>query len=365
MKRFVISALLFLCPTFVFSQGISLGEFFNRAKPNMTAAAFKLEFKDLIKYKQHSEVAGETIDIALGVMSSIIPSYEGAYEGMEDSVALFIPLDLDFGDPVYLEPTFTEDHELMSCTFYLPPSSTNMQASVVMQRFTNSVSPYVDEVISEQAMPLSFTIGYGEEWTVTFLQFVEDTKQSSIGVIIPSDLMETLLDGVLERPTEKGYIRNSQWGDSRAEVERKEGKPDMFEKYGIRNDYYSYEGSIAGYDCTISFNFTYDDQLCGVGYFFDLSDDLYINAYKRIKQMLVEKYGEPISSAIDKANDYTRETALNIKLGHLSYQSIWLTSDNVGLVLRLNGLDSKISFSLLYYDVELMRHDENHTLNEL
>ncbi|MBO5824805.1 MAG: hypothetical protein J6Q93_07615, partial [Prevotella sp.] len=86
MKRFVISAFLFLCPTFVFSQGISLGEFFNRAKPNMTAAAFKLEFKDLIKYKQHSEVAGETIDIALGVMSSIIPSYEGAYEGMDDSV---------------------------------------------------------------------------------------------------------------------------------------------------------------------------------------------------------------------------------------------------------------------------------------
>ncbi len=351
-------------------QGIDYGEFTRRANPFMTDEEFREEFKDIIETKMMSEISGQSLDVAMQVLTSMISTpLDGPETEITDTMTIALPLNLGFEEPAYIVPSFQTDNTLMACMVFLPNTTTNMQASIVMKRFTEAISPHVKEMMSEQSIPMPMAFGIGDKWSVIMLQLLGETDQSSLCAIVPAELLSALsaLTAAPEEPAtiRDRSIRNSQWGDSRAVVERKEGKPDMFRRYGINNEFYAFEDSIAGYKCNTAFVFTFDDQLYRVHNLINVSDDLKIDVYKRLERMLTEKYGEPMSSTIEKSNDYIQEKPIYIELGYLSYSSWWFNDNSVIVELKLHGTDTGITLALNYIDYDLMEHEETQQYNDL
>ena len=151
-------------------------------------------------------------------------------------------------------------------------------------------------------------------------------------------------------------FRGTQWGMSKKDVRSIETADFSQEE----PDQLFYNSKVAGLDCSIDYEF-YHDSLWSAGYFFNethTNQNDYIDDYNNIKEILLEKYGEPLAEEITWRNDLYKDDpqqqGFAISLGHLIYTSSWLFGDTF-IYTFLGGENYKIQHGVSYRHVAFGR----------
>ena len=138
-------------------------------------------------------------------------------------------------------------------------------------------------------------------------------------------------------------FRNIPWGSSREDVKNNEKGEIEYED----NDAVFYKGSIANIRCTIIFIFV-DNLLVRGRYYFEaghIDNNAYIDDYKKIKNLLLEKYGKADEDEQvwedDTFKDSFTSWGMAISLGQMNYYTIWYTEQTL-ISMQLYGNNYKI-----------------------
>jgi len=130
-------------------------------------------------------------------------------------------------------------------------------------------------------------------------------------------------------------------------------KPDLEEDNAL-----AYKVKINGDDYFCAYSFL-KDKLHNAGYAFaekHTNRNLYIDDYKKLKELLIKQYGKPLTDRTtwdsDLYKDDRSEWGFAVSLGHLSYGATWETSATY-ITLGLNGDNYKINLLLAYNSKEL------------
>ena len=146
-------------------------------------------------------------------------------------------------------------------------------------------------------------------------------------------------------------FRQTKWGMSKEEViSSEEKKPDA----AIKNIILYNDIAAINLKCTLGYEFA-DDNLTMAGYHFTTehsNDNDHIDDFKRIKELLIKKYGTPkIDNETWQNDTYMHNPQLcgfAISSGHLIYSAVWET-ENTEIYLMLFGKNYIISHSLNYF----------------
>jgi len=149
-------------------------------------------------------------------------------------------------------------------------------------------------------------------------------------------------------------FRNTNWGMSKEQVKATEDKKPGSE---IDNTI-AYRVKIDGDEYICGYTFL-EDKLYNAGYVFTgkhSNRNLYIDDYKRLKEILTKKYGKPLTDRITWDDDLFKndrsQWGLAVSIGDLSYGATWETSTTY-ITLRLWGDNYEISLVLAYDSREL------------
>lgn len=155
----------------------------------------------------------------------------------------------------------------------------------------------------------------------------------------------------------KTHFRNTSWGMSRKKVLELQGNP-IHQKKSQGLYIIEYQEKVMDMDCFIGYIFA-ENRLAGAEYSFleqHRGKNQHINDYKRIKGLLIQKYGRP-----DKENATWRNTLYKgdvsqwgyaISLGHLEYSTQWINYETE-ILLRLSGGNDEISLKVDYTGVKV------------
>jgi len=149
--------------------------------------------------------------------------------------------------------------------------------------------------------------------------------------------------------SKKYDFRETYWGMSKEQVKATENKsPDLEKENSLL-----YNVNIGGEEYYCVYNFL-EDSLYNSGYVFSgkhTNKNIYIDDYKKLKDILIKEYGKPKSDRMTWDNDLYKddrsEWGFAVSLGHLSYGNIWETS-NTYITLGLNGDNYKINLIVSY-----------------
>jgi len=154
--------------------------------------------------------------------------------------------------------------------------------------------------------------------------------------------------------SEKYDFRKTNWGMSKEQVKATENKKPDFEEDNVL----AYKVKINGDDYFCAYSFL-KDKLHNAGYAFaekHTNRNLYIDDYKKLKELLIKQYGKPLTDRTtwdsDLYKDDISEWGFAVSLGHLSYGATWETSATY-ITLGLNGDNYKINLLLAYDSKEL------------
>jgi hypothetical protein len=150
----------------------------------------------------------------------------------------------------------------------------------------------------------------------------------------------------------KVYLERAKWGMSSNQLKRIEGKPaHTGESQGYK--IMGYQNRILERDCLVGYYFS-NDRLKGAKLSFleqHANKNQNIADFKRIKDLLVQKYGRPVEDKISWDDATHKENIAEwgnaIGLGHLEYVSKWSTK-KTEVLLRLFGEEDEISLELTY-----------------
>ena len=148
------------------------------------------------------------------------------------------------------------------------------------------------------------------------------------------------------------YLEDAEWGMSSDQLKRIEGQPvHLGESQGYQ--IIGYQREILERDCLIGFYFS-NNRLKGAKLSFlepHTNKNQNIADFKRIKDLLVQKYGRPIEDKISW-EDVTHKENISewgnaIGMGHLEYVSKW-SARKTEVLLRLFGGEDEISLEVTY-----------------
>jgi hypothetical protein len=150
----------------------------------------------------------------------------------------------------------------------------------------------------------------------------------------------------------KTHFRNTYWGMNKAQVVRIEGIPDHQENSGGLS-VIQYAKRISDMDCMIGYVFA-DNKLAKAKYSFiaQYTDkNKYIHNYKKIRDILIDKYGKAEDERTVWQDRMYEDNRLNwgtaLSLGHLEFSSLWQDADTA-IQLRLQGSNGRVSLVVLY-----------------
>ena len=150
----------------------------------------------------------------------------------------------------------------------------------------------------------------------------------------------------------KTHFRNTYWGMNVAQVARIEGHPDQRDNSGGL-DVIQYSKKISNMDCMIGYVFA-DNKLAKAKYSFMAKyedKNQYIHNYKKIKDILVKKYGNAEAEKTLWQNKTYKDDRSNwglaLSLGHLELNSLWQDSETE-IQLRLHGGNGRVFLVVLY-----------------
>ncbi len=152
-----------------------------------------------------------------------------------------------------------------------------------------------------------------------------------------------------EKASKEIDFRVAKWGDSKAAVMQKEGKDDNAKIDRL----YLFPDFIAGYKCDVAYIFT-NDKLTMCKYIFNLHHtnmNEYIQDFKSIVTLLIEKYGKPDYNSTEWKNSLYRndpdEYGFAISLGHLTYNVGWFKNET-DIKIALYGENYKNTLIIQY-----------------
>ncbi len=150
-------------------------------------------------------------------------------------------------------------------------------------------------------------------------------------------------------------FRKTNWGMGKEEVKATEDKKPDYEE----NNSLGYDVKIDGDDYYCGYNFL-KNKLYNSGYASTethTNKNLYIDDYKKLKDILIKKYGKPKSDLgtfwkNDLYKDDKSQWGFAVSLGHLVYGARWETP-TTKITLALKGDNYKIMLILGYNSKEL------------
>ncbi len=161
-------------------------------------------------------------------------------------------------------------------------------------------------------------------------------------------------------------FRKCKWGYPKASVKNRESAKLINENSSLL----SYNTKIGKFNLNISYFFT-ANKLTSAQYLIlgEGSDKMnYVNDYNRIKNVLINKYGEPkedktiwAPEVID-IHDYL-QYGKDISKGLLELYTVWVI-DNSIIVLKLNGGSGYLNLVVNYESIKLKEFKENYELSK-
>lgn len=218
---------------------------------------------------------------------------------------------------------------------------------------------------SVSLMSLAASLVFYLAWTRTAEDLAEIGRPAS-SVLPASDIAPDTNMVPLSNPD----FRNVAWGMSRTEVKRREtGRP-----IDDQPDVVVYEKEVAGLESHLGYVFV-DNKLTSGGYVFKhkhINNNLYLDDYARLKDLLVKKYGKPSLDDTVWSNSVFKDDpdrwGLALSTGHMRRFAIW---DNPREEIRLSisGDNARISMVLNYESEEhghlLDQQLESEDLNDI
>lgn len=155
-------------------------------------------------------------------------------------------------------------------------------------------------------------------------------------------------------------FRNNVWGDSLSFVKSKE----EFNLVQAESDLLVYEGRVAGMDMLLGYIFTQNKLTTGKYILLEDHSNTndYISDYERLKDLLIQKYGEPIEDEEYWKNDLYQDDysqwGFAISLGHLIYYSTF-ENEMSEITLMLSGENYEINLQIEAKSIALKALEDN------
>lgn len=251
--------------------------------------------------------------------------------------------------------SFTFKDDLLCKTLYNYTST---------QPFTDASTSFVDNLKETYGDPTEDKSVLSEDGAGVWLEWVTGDGSISYFYLINTDnkyeltLAYELSDDKI--PTTDASDRNGDfrigfWGDDIETINKYETA--KFE--GISEDddgttLMLFSGTVSGKDAYTSYIFDQAGKLY-LG-FYGFNDtysgaELYIAAYKSLKESLTEKYGKPVSDERKNLSSLARyaDEDIALQLGYSAYRAVWKTQ-TTEITLMMYNLGDGIETSLAYTD---------------
>lgn len=190
------------------------------------------------------------------------------------------------------------------------------------------------------------------------------TAPTFMTITAGNDEQQLIFIGAVPEMEREPDFRQGFWGDSLADVKRKEGKADEFKMDGI----YAFTTYVAGLECLSAYCFTGNKLTSGKYIFLNNNSDNCEGNYNKLVELLTKKYGEPISN--DKkttASSYEQKIYTNgelVRNGDMSFEAYWFTPFST-IAIFLKGEQYQVSLNIEYYSNKLEEKREMDILKDL
>ncbi len=159
-------------------------------------------------------------------------------------------------------------------------------------------------------------------------------------------------------------FRHGFWGDSLADVKKKEGKADEFNMNGV----YAFTTYVAGLECLAAYRFTGNKLTSGKYVFLNNNSDNCIRNYEKLVNLLTKKYGEPANKdRQNSAESYEQRIYTEgelVRKGKMKFETYWFTPFST-IAIFLNGEQYSVSLNIEYYSNKLEEEREKEVLKDL
>ncbi|MAT38866.1 MAG: hypothetical protein CL946_04605 [Ectothiorhodospiraceae bacterium] len=166
-----------------------------------------------------------------------------------------------------------------------------------------------------------------------------------------------LLTAAAAAQDQDGYdFRKTKWGMTPAQVKASESTSPIEEGPSGQFDLMIiYSGNVANLQTLYSYHFI-NNKLVSTFYNFResyVNDNMYLEDYLKIKEILTRKYGPPSKDNTVWSNDLYKGDPQNygtaVSVGHLAFQSDWQTP-RTDIRLTLKGENFKTGMGVIYVD---------------
>jgi len=175
---------------------------------------------------------------------------------------------------------------------------------------------------------------------------------------------QIIIIGAVPQIEREPDFRQGFWGDSLADVKRKEGKADEFNMDGI----YAFTTYVAGLECISAYRFTGTKLTSGKYVFLNNNSDNCVSNYNKLVELLTKKYGTPLSHDKETtASAFQQEIYTEgelVRNGDMKFETYWVTPFST-IAIFLNGEQYQISLDIEYYSNKLEEERENDILKDL
>lgn len=190
------------------------------------------------------------------------------------------------------------------------------------------------------------------------------TAPTFMTITAGSDEQQVIFIGAVPEIEREPDFRQGFWGDSLADIKKKEGKADEFNMAGI----YAFTTYVAGLECLAAYRFTGNKLTSGKYVFLNNNSDNCVKNYEKLVELLTKKYGNPFSN--DKktsASSYEQQIYTDgelVRNGDMSFEAYWFTPFTT-LAIILNGEQYQVSLNMEYYSNKLDEEREQDVLKDL
>jgi len=226
---------------------------------------------------------------------------------------------------------------------------------IVDRKFGNPELNLEDVDLGANAENLGFEKGNIKIWMSAAQIFMITAKNEEQRII--------LIEAVPQIEREPDF-RQGFWGDSMADIKRKEGKANELDIDGI----YAFTTYVAGLECLSAYRFTGNKLTSGKYVFLNSNSDNCMANYNMLVELLTKKYGKPFSN--DKkttAANYEQKLFTDgelVRNGDMQLETYWVTPFST-IAIFLYGEQLRISLSIEYYSNRFDGEREREVLKDL
>lgn len=229
-------------------------------------------------------------------------------------------------------------------------------------------SPVIDTLAKGEIITLASSRIFRRQWNYVYFMSrgTGSSKSGYIQISLVSKLFKatkvnTIASSVRKKKTstrtEISSLQKAAWGMGLDQILNFEGDPQISER---KNGWkvLEYHRKVLGMLCRIHYFFS-GDRLVRTEYVFPgkyTKKKWHIDDYRKIKTILTRYYGDPVEDSTFWYDPSYRADPSSwgdaVSLGHLEYQSRWLTPET-GVLLNLSGQSEQISLKLNYASLSL------------